>query len=161
MDFNGSTSSLQLLGGIDIHGKLILPETNDGPTLSIITTMMIVQGELDMTSMTKPINGRPNVHITLIGQNVNQTFIPIDNNSMACTIGNQKTNISSASCTVGKKAIVVAGGKVNCKYSWFLQNLHLKYCLNSIPLLFCRTHSGKSSGSTWYTIQHQNMDSIV
>ena len=117
MDFdnrtNGSSSLLELLGGIDIHGKLVFPDAgySSNHTLSISTTMMIVQGELSMSSITKPINGRPHIHITMIGHDVNQTFTPIDNNARACAIGTNST--VTASCKVGKKSIVVAGGKVN------------------------------------------------
>jgi G8 domain len=120
MDFNqstnGSSTSLELLGGIDIHGKLVLPDTaidTNNNTLSIITTMIIVQGELIVTSKTKPINGQPNIRLTLIGQNIDQSFIPIDNNAMACTLSNI---VSATPCVVGKKAIVVAGGKVSRTY---------------------------------------------
>ena len=113
MDFiqknsTNESSSLLLLGGIDIHGKLVFPDTGDsGTNISITTTMMIVQGELSMTSIAKPINGQPNIHITLIGQDVNQTFTPVDNNAMACSI-----TTTPMPCKIGKKAIVVAGGKI-------------------------------------------------
>ena len=126
MDVNDRTlgsSPLELLGGIDIHGKLVFPDTGYGSnyTLSIIATMMVVQGELSMTSVTKPINGRPNIHITMVGQNINHTFTPVDNNAMGCTIGN---TVTPTPCTIGKKAIVVAGGKVNSKLMRFIQNAH-------------------------------------
>jgi G8 domain len=101
MDYS-QTEQLDLLGGIDIQGRLVFP---DGYQILITTPMIIVQGELIMTSL-KPINGVPDVKITMIGQNDKQTFTPIDNNANACNFG-------SATCTVGKKAIVVAGGKVN------------------------------------------------
>jgi hypothetical protein len=101
MDYT-QTQQLDLLGGIDIQGRLVFP---DGYQIIITTPMIVVQGELIMTS-SKPINGTPDVKITMIGQNDKQTFTPIDNNANACNFG-------SATCTVGKKAIVVAGGKVN------------------------------------------------
>jgi hypothetical protein len=100
MDYT-KTDQLDLLGGIDIQGRLVFP---DGYQIIITTPMIVVQGELIMTS-SKPINGTPDVKIIMIGQNNKQTFTPIYNNANACNFG-------SATCTVGKKAIVVAGGKV-------------------------------------------------
>ena len=137
MDFgnrtNGSSSLLELLGGIDIHGKLVFPDAgySSNHTLSIITTMMIVQGELSMSSITKPINGRPHIHITMIGHDVNQTFTPIDNNARACAIGTNST--VTASCKVGKKSIVVAGGKVN--RTWICESLSFFKIQNAFTFL--------------------------
>ena len=171
MDFdnrtNGSSSSLELLGGIDIHGKLIFPDAgySSNHTLSISTTMMIVQGELSMSSITKPINGRPHIHITMIGHDVNQTFTPIDNNARACAIGTNST--VTASCKVGKKSIVVAGGKVNrtliCESLSFFKIRKRIYILNHLlslcHFLFFSFDSGEYS--TRYTDQHKSMDTIV
>jgi len=99
MDHPGPELILQ--DGIDIQGKLIFP---DGYSLTVQTTSIAVQGELEMTS-TKPVDGTPNIRISMIGNNSLQTFTPIGENAGACGNG----------CVMGKKAIVVAGGKVKCE----------------------------------------------
>jgi G8 domain len=108
MDYIGS-STLNLLGGIDIQGRLVFP---DGYKVNVTTPMIIVQGELIMTA-TKPVDGIPNIKISMIGQDEKQSFTPIDSNAKACNFG-------AATCIVGKKAIVVAGGKVNSKFMSFI-----------------------------------------
>lgn len=92
---------LTLLEGIDIHGKLIFP---DGYDLILRTPVLVIQGELEMYS-TKAVDGTPSVRIILIAGG-EDTFVPIDNNEGKC---------GGESCFIGKKAVVVAGGKVNVK----------------------------------------------
>jgi hypothetical protein len=91
---------LDLKGGIDIMGKLVFP--NDY-RLSITVTTVIVQGELQMTA-SKQVDGVPNIKFTMVGINNDLTFTPIDVNANACR--------GISTCTVGKKSIVVAGGKL-------------------------------------------------
>jgi G8 domain len=98
MNFAGA--SLQLLGGLEIIGKLVIPNK---VKLNLSTTTIVVQGELQMTS-TKPVNGVPDVKITLTG-NDDVTFTPVDRNVNACH--------GVSTCTAGKKSIVVAGGKIS------------------------------------------------
>jgi hypothetical protein len=102
MDFTGPT--LELLGGLDIHGKLVFP---DEYKLSITTTLIAVQGQLDIEA-SKPVDGEPSIKFTLVGED-DQSFTPIKENASACNNGQD--------CNAGKKGIVVAGGKVNSKCS--------------------------------------------
>lgn len=95
--------SLQLLDGLDIQGKLIFP---NGYRLNLTSTAIVVQGELEMTSL-KLVNGVPDVVFTMIGSLTNTTFTPVDVNANACR--------GVSTCTMGKKAIVVAGGKITRK----------------------------------------------
>ena len=99
-----ASGRLNLNGGIDIHGKMIIPNE---VSINITTTTMIVQGELVMTSTTKPVSGIPNIKVTFIGSN-EESFTPIDLNANACR--------GASTCTAGKKSFVVAGGKVTCMY---------------------------------------------
>jgi len=96
-------STLTFEDGIDIQGKLVFP---DGFELHVISTMIAVQGELMMTS-TKPVDGNELIRFTMIGQNTN-SFTTIDENAGKCSGGDV--------CDVGKKVIVVAGGKVSSEY---------------------------------------------
>jgi hypothetical protein len=97
---NHAGSILDLRGGIEIVGKLVIPNK---VKINIVTTAVIVQGELQITS-SKPVDGNPDVKITLTGSNEIK-FTPIDRNTNACH--------GDATCSVGKKPIVVAGGKIN------------------------------------------------
>ena len=99
-----ASGNLSLLGGLDVLGKLVFP---DGYNLNLVTTMIAVQGELEMTA-SKPVDGTPQIKFTMIGNDDQMTFTPIDANANACE--------GVSTCTTGKKAIVVAGGKVNSKY---------------------------------------------
>jgi hypothetical protein len=101
MDHPGPELTLQ--DGIDIQGKLVFP---DNYSITLRTTSIVVQGELDMTS-TKVVDGTPNIQIIMIGDNSLQKFTPVGENAGAC----------GGDCVMGKKAIVVAGGKVDRKYS--------------------------------------------
>jgi len=89
---------LTLLQGIDIQGKLVFEE---GYAITLRTASITVQGELEMHS-TEPINGSPKIHIIMIGT-ASQSFTPIGENAGIC----------SGDCAVDRKAITVAGGKVN------------------------------------------------
>jgi hypothetical protein len=100
---NHASGTLNLNGGIDIQGKMIIPNE---VSIDITTTTMIVQGELIMTS-TKPVDGIPNIKVTFVGSS-EELFTPIDLNANACR--------GAATCTAGKKSFVVAGGKVTCMY---------------------------------------------
>ena len=103
MDHTGNI--LTLNGGMDIHGKLEFPDNDHA--IEVVSTMIAVQGELHITS-TKPVDGKPLVTLTMIGQEP-MTFTPIGENANKCD--------RKAVCDAGKKAIVVAGGKVDCKYT--------------------------------------------
>ena len=98
MDVVGGT--LDLLGGLDVVGKLVFP---DGYKLNLASTIIAVQGELKITA-TKTVDGIPNIKITMIG-NVDQSFTPIGINMRACN--------GATTCNAGKKGIIVAGGKVD------------------------------------------------
>ena len=103
VSMNHASGTLNLNGGIDIQGKLIVP---NGVSINITTPTMIVQGELVMTSTT-PVTGIPKIKVTLVGSN-ELSFTPIDVNANACR--------GAATCVAGKKSLVVAGGKVTCAY---------------------------------------------
>jgi hypothetical protein len=66
-----ATADLELLGGIDIIGKLVFL---DGYKLNLSSTMIVVQGELQITS-TKPVNGIPDIKLTMIGNDNATTFV--------------------------------------------------------------------------------------
>ena len=112
---NHASGILNLNGGIDIQGKLIVPEDL---SINISTTSIIVQGELSMTS-TKAITGIPKVNVKLVGSN-EVTFTPIDVNANACQ--------GLPTCIAGKKSFVVAGGKVTCMYKlgWHYHGNHAR-----------------------------------
>jgi hypothetical protein len=97
MDLQGGSLTLQQ--GIDIIGKLVFP---NGYKLSLAASIISVQGELEIQAK-KIIDGVPNIKFTMIG-NFNKTFTPIGENARACN--------GALTCAVGKKVIVVAGGKV-------------------------------------------------
>jgi G8 domain len=97
MNHPGPTLTLQ--DGVDVQGKLVFP---DSYKLVVNTPLLVVQGELEMTS-TKPVDGVPSIKIVLTGSN-DQSFTPIGQNANACGGGK---------CSVGKKSFTVAGGKVN------------------------------------------------
>ena len=58
-----ASGNLSLLGGLDVLGKLVFP---DGYNLNLVTTMIAVQGELEM-SASKPVDGTPQIKFTMIG----------------------------------------------------------------------------------------------
>jgi G8 domain len=98
MDVDGG--SLQLLGGLDVIGKLVFP---DNYVLNLSSVIIAVQGELEITA-TKIVDGTPNIKFTMIG-NVDRLFTPVEANTRACD--------GALTCNAGKKGIIVAGGKVN------------------------------------------------
>ena len=97
MDLQGGSLTLQQ--GIDIAGKLVFP---DGYKINLSASIISIQGELEIQA-TKTVDGIPNIKFTMIG-NFDKTFTPIGENARACN--------GVATCAVGKKVIVVAGGKV-------------------------------------------------
>lgn len=100
MDLAGG--SLNLQAGIDIIGKLVFP---DGYKINVSAPVIAIQGELVMTA-TKVVDGIPNIKFTMVGSTDN-SFTPIDVNAKACK--------GAVTCNVGKKSIVVAGGKVTIR----------------------------------------------
>ena len=102
MDHDGPAIHLQ--EGINILGKLVFP---DGYNLEVKTTKIVVQGELVMSATDKAVDGTPSIKITLEGED-EQTFTPADSNAGNCDGGD---------CSIGKKPIVVAGGKITREYT--------------------------------------------
>eukprot|EP00591_Stephanopyxis_turris_P000751 CAMPEP_0195512226 /NCGR_PEP_ID=MMETSP0794_2-20130614/4252_1 /TAXON_ID=515487 /ORGANISM="Stephanopyxis turris, Strain CCMP 815" /LENGTH=1612 /DNA_ID=CAMNT_0040639961 /DNA_START=347 /DNA_END=5185 /DNA_ORIENTATION=+ len=88
------------LDGLHIQGKLEFPNT---AKLTINTQKVIVEGELVMTN-TDVITGTPKVKIVMTGS-TEQVFEPHSSNAAGCGGAGQ-------SCAIGKKAFVVAGGKL-------------------------------------------------
>ena len=133
MDYQGA--ELTLNGGLDIIGKLVFP---DNYKLHLNIPLIIVQGELHMTA-TKPVDGVPNIRFTMIGE-ITQTFLPHSDNMNVCGI--------AALCTAGKKAIVVAGGKVSCKCSpsaLFSSAFRICIQLRTYLPIYCLKSIGTSS----------------
>ena len=97
MDLQGGRLTLQQ--GIDIVGKLVFP---DGYKIDLSASIISVQGELEMKA-SKTVDGVPDIKFTMIG-NVEKSFVPVGENALACN--------GAKTCNVGKKVIVVAGGKV-------------------------------------------------
>ena len=94
---------LKLLGGLDIQGKLVIP---DGYKVSIEATHIRVQGELQIIS-SKVVDGTPNVRILLVnGEPGIEKFQPALSNTNAC--GVQR-------CDPGPKSIFVVGGKLDIR----------------------------------------------
>lgn len=98
---SGSSTNPPLLileAGIDIVGKLVFPNNY---RINLRTSMIVVQGELQMTSR-KPVDGTPDIAILMIG-NRNETFAAQYESKNICP---------NNRCLAGKKAITVAGGKI-------------------------------------------------
>lgn len=94
-----SSQKITLTGGLEIQGKLIFPDIYK---LVLEAPYVKVQGELHMFS-TKIPDGKDDVLFNITGTNTTATkFIPTDTNAGMC----------NGPCDVGKKPIVVAGGKL-------------------------------------------------
>lgn len=88
--------------GINVIGKLVIPENSN---VTIYTTFVVVQGELKIT-MSHPVV-TPDygaVRFILTGSS-DESFVPADSNIDVCG--------ENAECNIGKKAFIVAGGKLN------------------------------------------------
>lgn len=144
MDFGGPT--LELLGGLDIQGKLVVPDKDDY-RLTIEATMIVVQGELEITS-TKPVDGDPMIRFVMIGEE-DEFFTPVDENANACG--------DSEDCNVGKKGIVVAGGTVNSKCVCYSTN----DCLVASPNQILTQVYFISLCSKWCTERHSHLGQPV
>jgi G8 domain len=120
-----SSVSLTLLNGIDIRGKLIVESRTARAPIQIETSMIVVQGELEMTATSKTVDGKPLIYIKMIGTNDNETFTPIGENAKACqnVTATTGSSLSSRTCKVGRKSITVAGGKV--KSTWCIMRLQV------------------------------------
>jgi len=92
---------ISINGTLNIIGKLEIP---NGSKVTIKTTGIIVQGELDIVS-SKIIDGTPDITIQLLGDDDTVTFTPDSTNSQVC----------SGPCELGAKPFVVAGGKVDIR----------------------------------------------
>mmetsp|Transcript_52985 Transcript_52985/g.78551 ORF Transcript_52985/g.78551 Transcript_52985/m.78551 type:complete len:1770 (-) Transcript_52985:364-5673(-) len=88
--------------GLHIEGKLEVPNS---ARVTIQVQHIVVEGELAMVS-TDEITDVPKVRVILTGNNNDVTFVPNAENAAACGGPGQ-------SCYIGKKGIVVAGGKLN------------------------------------------------
>ena len=97
---------LELTHGLNIEGTLIF---RNGYKITIKTPFIHVQGNLEMYARRKVTN-EPDIKFILTGTNeLITSFVPADNNRFACS-GQGATTPSP--CFVGKKPIVVAGGRV-------------------------------------------------
>jgi len=92
-------STVTLLNGLNIIGKLDVPSTITNVTLSL--PLLLVQGELAITTGQTVISPQNlALKILMTGTNSALSFTP------------STTGICSTSCTAGKKGIVVVGGKL-------------------------------------------------
>jgi len=118
-------TELVLLQGLDIRGKIVVPENH---ALILKTSSLTVQGELEMQS-TSPVNGTSWIRIVMIGSQ-EQTFEPVGENAGKC----------SGDCNVDRNAITVAGGKVNRTFDYFtfFFNWRIQMCITilTFDLLF-------------------------
>lgn len=96
---------IDLEGGLDIEGRLLLP---DGTSLTLRTPYIFVQGELFMRS-TKKIDGNPDIKVIMTGTE-DAIFYPHARNKVELEYEN---NNPENGFNVGKKAILVAGGKID------------------------------------------------
>jgi len=143
MDYSGDI--LTLNGGIDVQGKLVFPDNNK--PLEVVTPMIAVQGQLKMTS-TKPVDGKPLIKFTMIGQDI-MNFTPIGTNANKCN--------GSEDCAAGKKAIVVAGGQVDSKSSAHVARCRFaKACYR-----FLTVHFSLPNSSQWAACQHSDLVKLV
>eukprot|EP00591_Stephanopyxis_turris_P010685 CAMPEP_0195530994 /NCGR_PEP_ID=MMETSP0794_2-20130614/34107_1 /TAXON_ID=515487 /ORGANISM="Stephanopyxis turris, Strain CCMP 815" /LENGTH=1734 /DNA_ID=CAMNT_0040662623 /DNA_START=145 /DNA_END=5349 /DNA_ORIENTATION=- len=98
-------STITLASGLDIQGKLLIPST---AKVTIKTPVLLVQGELVIDAPDQVISPtNQNVKIVMTGTD-DLTFTPNAQNHGTCIGGND-----ADACVIGKKAIVVAGGKVS------------------------------------------------
>jgi hypothetical protein len=100
MDFAGPLLDLQ--DGIDIEGKLLFQPTTTG-TLTVRSTIVAVQGELEIRADNRAVNGSPLVEFVLYNNgSKDQYFNAINENALFCP-----------NCVAGVKSVVVAGGKLS------------------------------------------------
>jgi len=71
---------IDFLAGLDIVGKLVFPESNK--QLVVYSTMIVIQGELDVKS-TGEVGAEPKVNFIMTGDQ-DQTFVPVGNNAGKC-----------------------------------------------------------------------------
>ena len=95
-----SAGELNLLYGLDVRGKLVFPPNHK---VSIFTPFVFVQGEVEITSTEEVSPANLGVKFFLTGT-AEQTLTPP--NSKVC---------GGASCAVGKKPFIVAGGKLSVR----------------------------------------------
>lgn len=109
---NMNSSKLTLLDGLDIQGKLVF-STEYIPSHSLIvrSTLIVVQGQLDMYATSKAVGGNPQFTLIMISDNKDKYFSPIEENVNAC-------DSTDPQCLAGIKGIIVAGGKLNGKYTF-------------------------------------------
>ena len=93
-------STIRMDGGVDIHGMLHFPSTAN---VTLETTHIFVQGILKMDPPIIDLGNK--VRVRMVGHE-NQFLIPHSENAMAC---------ETTGCDVGKKAIAVAGGRLDIR----------------------------------------------
>lgn len=131
-----SITSIDAIMGIDVQGKLVFKDYSNEcgripssvPQVTLTAPFVHVQGELEMRS-SRATSGTPDVKFIITGMQ-DTPLVPHPENAAACPQG---------TCTVGKKAIAIAGGKLqinglpqNCK-TW--STLHDVVALSS-PVSF-------------------------
>ena len=99
--------------GIDVHGRLVFkdyaldcpPSSAALPRVTVTTPFLHVQGELVMRS-SRSTSARPDVKLVLTGT-TEHALVPHTENDISSKCD------SNTGCKVGKKAIAVAGGKLD------------------------------------------------
>ena len=97
-----SDGKLDLPHGLDVHGKLVFPQDM---RVNVVTPFVFVQGELELFNSQVVSPENESVRFTLTGS-VDTTVAPVPHNSASCPGGK---------CPIGKKAFVVAGGRLNIR----------------------------------------------
>ena len=97
---------LELQDGMDIRGKLLFePAATSSETLTVRSTLIAIQGQLEIQAGSRAVTGKPLVEFVLYNDGRDdQYFTAIDENASFCTLVD--------GCVAGKKAIVVAGGQL-------------------------------------------------
>lgn len=103
------TGNLTIAHGLEIEGTLRFQ--NKAHFLHIHTPFVRVFGRLIMRFESTVVTGNPNVRITLTDDDsVDTSFMPLPENELGCTGGSTPER-----CFVGKKPIVVAGGRLDIR----------------------------------------------
>jgi len=102
-------STIEFRGGLDIQGKLIIP---GDAHVKIRAPIVLVQGELEYI-YTEPIISPANIKVRFeVYGNAELNFTPHSENNETCR------DDDAGACETGKKAIVVAAGKVTLETSY-------------------------------------------
>ena len=138
---------IQFNGGLDVIGKLVIP---DKSAIELVSTMITVQGQLEMTS-TKPVDAQNSIKFTMIG-NSDMSFEPVGENANNCR--------GAATCAIGKKSIVVAGGQVDSECSKVVACMSVQ-ARETVTLTKLFVSNYHNFHSQWIALQHSNVGAFA